>query len=335
MRVGIIGAGFMGSAHAAAWKKAGAQVAGILAETTEEARPLAQSLGATAYSDLGAMLDEVEVLDVCSPTHLHAAAVLAAAKAGRHVVCEKPLARRAEDGAAMIGACRGAGVRLLVAHVLRYFPEYGLAQARAAAGEIGEIATLRFERLSYRPKKPAGNWFLDEEKSGGIILDLMIHDIDMARWIAGDAKRVYAKRVSQAAPDSPIDYGSITITHESGALSHIAGAWAYPPPTFRTCFEICGSRGVLRHDSALESPVSSYLAAKPGEAPDVGLPSSPLADSPYDLEIADFASCIETGRVPRVTAEDGLQALRIALAAIESAKTGDAVELSPLEEALS
>lgn len=328
MRIGIIGAGFMGSVHAASWRKAGEEVVGILAETVEEARPLAESLGARPYAELASMLADIDVLDVCSPTHLHADQVLAAAAAKKHVVCEKPLARKASDGEAMVAACGAAGVRLLVAHVVRYFPEYELARARASAGDIGEVATLRFERLSYRPKKPLGNWFLDEEKSGGIILDLMIHDIDMARWIAGEASRVYARRVSQSAPASPVDYGSITITHESGALSHIAGAWAYPPPVFRTGFEICGSRGVLRHDSANEAPVSSFLAAKPGEAPDVGLPSSPLAESPYDREIADFAACLASGGEPRVTAADGLAALRISLAAIESARTGRAIEVA-------
>lgn len=328
MRIGIIGSGFMGSAHAAAWLKAGARVVGILAETRAEAQPLASRCGAAAYEELELLLRDVEVLDVCSPTQLHARYVIAAAKAGRHAVCEKPLARREDEARAMIEACEAAGTRLFVAHVLRYFPEYALAKARVEAGDIGDVGTLRFERLSYRPKKPAGNWFLDEEKSGGIILDLMIHDIDMARWIAGDAARVYAKRISEAAPESPVDYGSITITHGSGALSHIAGAWAYPPPVFRTGFEICGSSGVLRHDSSSEAPVASFLSAKPGEAPDVGLPSSPLATSPYELEIADFADCLESGREPRVSARDGYEALRIALAAIESARGGRAVELT-------
>jgi Predicted dehydrogenases and related proteins len=324
----------MGSIHAEAWRKAGARVVGVAAETIEEARPLAERAGAAAYRDLPSLIRDVELLDVCTPTHLHAAAVMAAAAEGRHVVCEKPLARRPEDAEAMIRACEGAGVRLFAAHVLRYFPEYELAARRVAAGDVGELGTLRFERLSYRPKRPAGSWFFDEEKSGGIILDLMIHDIDFARSLAGEVRRVFARRVSQIDPDSPVDYGQVILTHEGGALSHIAGAWAYPDGHFRTGFEICGSRGILRHDSAAESPVASFLAASDGEAPDVGLPSSPLADSPYDLEIADFARCVEMGSEPRVTARDGLSALRIALAAIESAKSGRAVELRASEAAL-
>jgi predicted dehydrogenase len=219
-----------------------------------------------------------------------------------------------------------------MAHVLRFFPEYELAMARVASGDLGRLGTLRFDRLSYRPKKPAGNWFLDEQKSGGIILDLMIHDMDMARALAGDVERVFARRIASLDPQAPVDYGSAILTHRGGALSHIAGAWAYPPGHFRTGFEICGERGILRHDSAAEAPVNSFLAARPGEAPDVGLPSSPLAVSPYDAEIGEFAAFLKGGKEPRVGAEDGLAALQIALAAIESATTGQAVELVPLPE---
>ena len=331
MRIGIAGAGFMGRTHASGWKRAGCAVAGLLAETEEEARQLASETGAKVYRDLDAMLAEVDVLDVCSPTHLHAGMVLRGADRGKAIVCEKPLARTEADARAMIAACCRAGTPLFMAHVLRWFPEYALARERAAAGAIGRIGTMRFERLSYRPKKPAGNWFLDEEKSGGIILDLMIHDIDFARWLAGDVTRVFARRIASADPGAPVDYGAAMLTHASGALSHVAGAWAYPPGVFRTGFEISGERGMLRHDSATESPIESFLASKQGEAPDVGLPSSPLALSPYDAEIAEFASCLETGAAARVAPEDGLEALRIALAAIKSAKTGRAVELGRAE----
>lgn len=332
MKVGIAGVGFMGRTHAAGWRRAGFQVTGLLAESEAEAAGLAAETGARVYRDLGSLLAEVDVLDVCSPTHLHAGMVIEAAGRGRAVVCEKPLARSLEDGRAMIQACRKAHVPLLMAHVLRFFPEYEIALSRVAAGELGRLGTLRFERLSYRPKKPAGNWFLDEDKSGGIILDLMIHDMDMARALAGEVRRVYAKRIASLDPAAPVDYGQAILTHAGGALSHIAGAWAYPPGHFRTGYEICGQKGILRHDSSPEAPVNSFLMARPGEAPDVGLPSSPLAVSPYDAEIGEFARCLELGTKPRVGPEDGLAALQIALGAIESARTGQAVELSVLPE---
>jgi predicted dehydrogenase len=99
---------------------------------------------------------------------------------------------------------------------------------------------LRLARGSYRPKKPEGNWFLDEEKSGGILMDFMIHDYDYARWIAGEVESVFAQKIA-ADQTASVDYGLVILRHTGGALSHIAGSWAYPPPTaFRTGFEIAG-----------------------------------------------------------------------------------------------
>lgn len=325
MKTGIVGVGFMGSVHAEAWAKAGAGISGFLADPVAEAAPIAAKYGAAVFHSLDELIAASDVVDACSPTHLHHRMVLAAARAGRGVVCEKPLARTVVQAEEMVEACEAAGVRLFVAHVVRYFPEYALAEARIRAGDIGRVGTAQYRRLSYRPKKPIGNWFLDEEKSGGILLDLMIHDYDIARWVAGDVVSVFAKKVTQAFPDSPGDYGTAILTHASGAISRIAGAWAYPPPTFRTGFEISGSGGMVKQDSDEAAPIETLLTRVAGEAPDVGLPSSPLAESPYDVEIADFFRCLRDGSEPRVTAADGLEAVKIACAAIESARTGQAV----------
>ncbi|HLE14421.1 MAG TPA: Gfo/Idh/MocA family oxidoreductase, partial [Anaerolineales bacterium] len=195
MRVGIVGVGFMGTTHAAGWEETGAQLAGMAAETVEAAQQLAGQYEVKNYPDLAAMLPDVDVVDICTPTHLHLEMVLQAAAAGKHVVCEKPLARTVNQCREMLAACRQAGVQLLVAHVVRYFPEYALARRLVAEGQIGRPGVLRLTRGSYRPKKPEGNWFLDEEKSGGILMDLMIHDYDYARWIAGEVESVYARKI--------------------------------------------------------------------------------------------------------------------------------------------
>ncbi len=174
MNIGIIGTGFMGTTHAGAWAKAGAHIAGFLADPPSEAAAIARQYGAKACFNLGELIGLADVVDICSPTHLHAEMAIRAAQAGKHVVCEKPLALTVEQGEAMLHACRTANVKLFVAHVVRYFPEYSLAAAQVHAGKIGKVATAEYRRLSYRPKKPVRNWFLDEEKSGGILLDLMI-----------------------------------------------------------------------------------------------------------------------------------------------------------------
>jgi predicted dehydrogenase len=265
---------------------------------------------------------------------LHKDLVLKAAKAGKHIICEKPLGRTVEEGREMIAACKKAGVRLLVAHVARFFPEYALAKANLDDNQIGRVATLRFSRGSFRPKKPAGNWFLDEEKSGGILLDLMIHDFDLARWFAGEVESVYARKVTTTHPDASIDYALAILKHRNGALSHVAGAWAYPPPTFRTSFEISGDAGMMQFDSDAASPIKSLLKKLEGDTPDVGLPSSPVSESPYTTQIKEFKATLLQNKPVRVSAEDGLAALQIAIAAMESARTGKAVTLDPLPEVL-
>ena len=164
MRVGIIGAGGMGATHTAAWAATPATIAGIVAETPGEAAGLAARYGVQVYPSLAAILPAVDVVDICTPTHLHYEMVLVAAAAGKQVVCEKPLGRTLAQGQEMIAACRAAGVQLFVAHVVRFFPEYALAKSLVDAGQVGRPAVLRLARGSYRPKKAAGNWFLDVEK---------------------------------------------------------------------------------------------------------------------------------------------------------------------------
>ncbi len=332
MRVGIVGAGFMGTTHAAGWAETPAQIAGFIAETNNEAGKLAEKYNAKVYSSLDKMLPEVEVVDICSPTHLHHEMVLKAAAAGKHIICEKPLARTAKQAQEMVAACKGAGVQLLVAHVVRFFPEYALAQSAVAEGQIGRPGVIRLHRGSYRPKKPAGNWFLDEEKSGGILMDLMIHDYDYARWIAGDVESISARRVTEAHPDAPVDYGLVILSHRSGALSHISGAWAYPPPTFRTKLEIAGDRGLIEFASDDTAPIQNLILKSDTDAPDVALPSSPLSESPYTTQIKEFYRALVDGETPRVTATDGLRAVQIAEAAIQSAHSGQPVTIQSLAE---
>ena len=334
MKVGIVGAGFMGTTHAAGWAETPAEIIGFIAETTQESGTLAKRYNAKVYPSFDDMLPEVDVIDICSPTHLHHEMVLKAAAAGKHIVCEKPLARTTNQAQEMLAACEKAGVQLLVAHVVRFFPEYALARSAVVEGQVGKPAVIRLHRGSYRPKKPAGNWFLDEEKSGGILMDLMIHDYDYARWVAGEVESVSARRVTELHPDAPIDYGLVILSHRSGALSHIAGAWAYPPPTFRTHLEIAGDRGLIEFDSEGTAPIQNLILKTGGsDAPDVALPSSPVSESPYTTQIKEFYSALAEGKPARVSATDGLVAVQIAEAAIQSSHTGQPVKLHPVAEA--
>lgn len=335
MKVGIVGVGFMGTTHAAGWAETPAEVVGFTAETNQEAGALARQYDVQVYESLDEMLPDVDVVDICSPTHLHYEMALKAAAAGKHIVCEKPLARTTTQAQKIVAACHKAGVQLLVAHVVRFFPEYALAHAAVAEGQIGKPGVVRLHRGSYRPKKPAGNWFLDEVKSGGILMDLMIHDYDYARWVAGEVETVSARRVTEHHVEAPVDYGLVILSHRSGALSHIAGAWAYPPPTFRTHLEIAGDRGLIQFDSDGTAPIQNLILRTGGnDAPDVALPSSPVSESPYTTQIKEFYRALAEGVPARVSATDGLAAVQIAEAAIQSAHTGQPVRVESLVEAL-
>jgi predicted dehydrogenase len=267
------------------------------------------------------------VIDICAPSDLHKSMVIRAAEAGKHVICEKPIALTLDDAQTMLGACAVHNVTLLIAHVVRFFPEYALAQQAVERGDIGRVGVIRLTRCSYQPKPSTGNWFLDPARSGGMMIDLMIHDFDYARWIAGEVESVYARSVRSRTPDAPGDYALVVLRHEGGAISNVEGGWAYPPPMFRTALEIAGDGGLIEHPAGSSQPLGVHLQARDGETPDVALPRSPLIDSPYDIEIRHFYDVLANSATPRVSARDGYRALEIALAARESAVTGKPVSL--------
>lgn len=334
MKVGIVGTGFMGVTHAAGWAETEATIAGFVSKTAEHAQPLADQYQARAYPDFAEMLADVDVVDICTPTHLHHAQVLQAAAAKKHIICEKPLARTVSQAQEMIAACKSAGVKLLVAHVVRFFPEYAQAKAVVDSGQVGQPAVIRLTRGTFRPKKPVDNWFTDFEKSGGMMFDLMIHDFDYARWIGGEVESAFAKNITGAEPDALIDHGLVILKHRDGAISHVEGSWAYPPPLFRTRLEIAGSDGWLEFDSDKTQAIGLHLHQQKNDAPDVPLPGSPLSESPYTTQIKAFYNALAHNANVPVAAADGLAAVQIAMAAIESAQTGQPVTLETLSEVL-
>ena len=162
-----------------------------------------------------------------------------------------------------------------------------------------------------------------------MILDLMIHDYDFARWIAGNVVRVFAKSVRGQRPDAPGDYALVTLRFASGAMALIEGGWAYPPGHFRTSIDIAGTDGVLEWNSDTADPLHTFLLNPPSqEAADVGLPPSMVAESAFTTELRHFYQAIVRGKPASVTAEDGLAALQIGLAARESLHTGRSVTIN-------
>jgi predicted dehydrogenase len=341
VRVGLIGAGGMGQVHAQAWRAAGADVAAVFSSGADSASRLAAQVGARAVSSVAELLETADVVDVCTPTPSHLEYTLLAASAGKHVVCEKPIALRLEDASAMIEACQTANIRLFIAHVVRFFPQYRAAQETVSSGQIGDLGVIRLKRAAYEPRMAGDNWFLDESKSGGLIVDLMIHDFDYARWLGGEVERVHARSARATMPSSPSDYALVTLRFKSGAMALIEGGWAYPKGVFRTSIDIAGTDGLIEWNSDASGTLRPFLEntalarktapdgllALPDGVPDVGLPLGILAEDPYETQIRHVKHALETNAPFLVTPQDALEALRIALAARMSLQTGRTVKL--------
>jgi myo-inositol 2-dehydrogenase/D-chiro-inositol 1-dehydrogenase len=325
MRIGIVGTGTMGEVHAAAWRSTDAELIGCASSHPDQAETLARQYKMRAFTDYSDLLEAVELVDICAPTPLHKPMVLQAAKAGKHVICEKPVALTPEDARTMIQACQEAGVRFFVGMVVRFFPQYRLAKELVTSGQIGTLGVLRLKRVSYVPQKSADSWYFDPMLSGGMLIDLMIHDFDYSRWLAGEVERVYA-RITRSG-QGPAQYGQAILRFRSGAIALLEGGWAYPPGVFRTGFDLSGTGGLIEWSSDQPSPVLTFLPPQPSDAASVGLPVSGLADDPYAAEIRHAYHAIKTGANFDVTAEDALEALRISRAAEESLSTGRPVAL--------
>lgn len=320
LRVGLVGAGNMANVHAGGWDASGDRIVGVLDPDPERATQFAADHGADVMDDFAHLASSVDVVDICTPTHTHAAHIELAAGAGIDVVCEKPLARTESDAAKAIAACDASGVRLLVGHVVRFFPEYVAARERVVAGDIGSVAVVRLDRSTYFPAG-ASAWFSDPAKSGGVVLDLMIHDVDYARWVAGEVTRVYARRVGEISRG---DHILATLRHEDGAITHLQGSWAYPVGSFRTSFEIAGSDGLITRHASTPFVGSVATAA---EIPDVPQPPVSSVESPYVTEIRHFSDVLQGRAEPRVTAIDAARAVAVCDAIAKSIETNRAVEV--------
>jgi predicted dehydrogenase len=318
--VGLVGAGGIASVHLPAWLALGVRV---LVHSSEGAAELVSATGGgMPVATLDELLASCDAVDICTPTTSHADLVSRAAAAGRHVLCEKPLARTAAEADRLVATCAAAGVQLYPGHVVRYFPEYAAMHAAVAAGTIGQVAVQRFSRTGSRPVAP---WFSDDELSGGLVLDQAIHDLDFARWNAGEVVRVFAREVQTPAP-AGVRSAQVVLTHAAGALSYVTGTWARQGTSFRTTFEVAGTRGLLRHDSREHAP----LVIDGGVTDQAGsglLPATPFVESPFLTEIREVYRAFRGGPAPRVSANDGVRALRIAEAAISALSSGRAVEV--------
>ncbi len=263
VNVGIVGFGFMGRTHLECYRgNAKCQVRRVVTRDPirREGGPLAKghlpfgvselSVDGIAFCDTWQEVvadPEIELVDICTPTDTHCEIALAALAAGKHVFVEKPMARTLAQAKEMAAAASSAGRLLHVGHVLRYWGQYVETQYLVERGELGELRYGRFVRESGRPAWSANDWMLDGGKSGGVILDTHVLDIDAALMICGRPEGIAATgRIANGLPVSI----EATWSYDNGAQVQLHGRWdrqiGYP---LRYAFSLEFDRGTVYCDS--------------------------------------------------------------------------------------
>lgn len=316
LKVGLVGAGTMGKTHHRAYRQlTDVRISAVCDLDAEKAGSIAGEWNADTYVSLEEMLKQADLdaVDICLPTDLHRQAAELAASYGKHIFCEKPIALTVEDAEAMIEACKKANVTLMVGHVVRFFPEYRSARDQLQSGRLGAPGVVRTVRSGSFPRW--SGWFNDYSRSGGPIIDLAIHDIDYLRWCFGPVRHVFSRTLSGKKDN--FDHSLTLIRFASGVIAHVEASWAYPPGApFLTSLEIAGSKGLVLYDKDKSNSIVQYG----GSAAAAGAADSPLARSPYALELEHFIHCVRNKEVPLTSGEEALASLKVGLAAVRSAQ---------------
>lgn len=321
-RIGLVGAGFIAGIHADRYRTLeDAAVSAVLAPDGADAFVSEHGLDAQVFTDPETFFAErsFDVLDICSPTHTHRQYVEWGAELGLPIICEKPLAPTVADAEACRAATDAAGVPLLVGHVLRYFPAYQTLRQRVVDGAVGTVGTIRARRHS--PYPDWGDWFGADEKSGGIFVDLGIHEFDLCRWCLGSVERVFARRRSWETGQ----HGHATLRFASGAVGYVEAGWDRPADgDLESEFEVAGDEGLLEYDSTTGAALTVDREGSP-------VPPERTASRKrdgYARELDAFLAAIDRGETPRVTPADAVAAVRLAVAANRSAERGAPVTVA-------
>ena len=334
-RIAIVGYGFMGKTHYGAWRKCrGAKVVAIcdanLSQLTAKvegnikgvADNTAVPKSVRVYEDFGAMLAAggFDIVDITLPTLLHPKTAIAALKAGYHVLCEKPMALELKDCDRMLAAAKAAKRQLLIAQCVRFFPENVYVRELVESGKYGKVVAADFTRFIAPPKwSPKGaDWFFDEKKSGGVLFDAHVHDVD---YIAGTFGRPEAltalfHRNAKGFVDhttATFFYRNALITSDSSFASAASLVW---DASGRVFFE----RATVYFGPFYKAPLTVY--------PEVGKPFSPKLPrkTGYEAEIEYFLGLVEGRKQKRVlTARDARDSIALLVAERRSAVSGKRV----------
>ena len=328
IRIGIVGAGLMGEWHALRWRSLPVSISGFYDISRGKAAALARQFGAKAFPCLEDLTKSADVVQICTPSVYHLQAVEVAAAHGKHIFCEKPLARCGQEAQRIIDIAEAAGCRLYVGQVLRFFHQYRRAKQAIDAGEIGKPALLRAIRAAgHAAELDKRDWFADVSMTGGVAYEVSLHDIDFACWCLGRVRRLLARGLSYR-DDLPVvaDHMLLTLEFAAGGIGHIDGNWMVTDGSFRQQFEVVGDGGRISYDSAPSEAL--YLSLR-GETNPFQLPEETMHadDDPYLLQLRHFMEALAHDRPFAIDARDALHAVQVAQAAGQSMRSGQAVEL--------
>ncbi len=330
--IGLIGAGRMGQtlAHHLAFTVPGVRLVAIADVDQRRAAETAARFGAPAsYSDYRELLAvrEIAAVVIVTPTNTHVEIVEAAAAAGKHIFCEKPLALGLDGCDRSIAAAKAAGVKLQVGFMRRYDPAYVAAKQKIDAGVIG--APVMFKSTGRDPRR-TNLEYARRANSGGLIADMAIHDLDSARWLMGDeVVRVQSEGGCLVFPElkevGDIDNAVVNLKFANGAIGNVDvsrnAVYGYDIRT-----EVLGSKGSLLIGRLQQTPLLVLTAD--GVTHDTVPYFTERFGDAYAGEMRDFVDCIQKDRAPIVSGLDARAATAVAIAATRSLDEGRPVMVS-------
>jgi UDP-N-acetylglucosamine 3-dehydrogenase len=309
--VAVVGTGAWGKNHARVYKElASTELIAICDVNAERAKIIADQFGVKAYSDSTQMLKnkEIEALSVCTwSTHL-AKEALKALKAGKHVLVEKPMATNTRQAQKLVETAEANGLHLTVGFLMRFIPGLQHIRESVESKKIGELVCATAKRVSQWPERIG---------DVGVVKDTAIHDIDVMRFISGeDPIAVYAKMGNMRNKKFE-DYAHIMLTYKDGKSAFIESNWLTPYKT--RMLTVTGAEAIMKLDY-----ITQDLWIE--QQKETVQPRYPFQE-PLKLELQHFAECIVEKKKPLVTGSDGIKALRIAQAAIQSSTKNRAIQI--------
>jgi myo-inositol 2-dehydrogenase / D-chiro-inositol 1-dehydrogenase len=334
IKIGLVGTGFVGDIHAATFKNWVRDAEVVAVASPHNAGHFASERGIPRpYSDYRELVNdpEIDVVDIGIPNDLHCQVVLAAAKAGKHVIVEKPLCVTLEEADLMIEACQKAGVLLMYAEELLFAPKYVRVKTLIEEGAIGEPFLAKQSEEHPGPHMP---WFWDVNRSGGgVLMDMGCHSIEYTRWILGKPKvksvtAVLGTYIHQDRTEGE-DHSYTVIEYEGNKISMLENSWAKGGGVDDRC-EVYGKKGHTRADLLRGSSLLTYSEEGYGYAVEKsGITRGytftmfeEIWNYGFPQEMQHFVNCVLGQETCIETGEDGREVLKIMYAAYQSAGEG-------------